>query len=109
MIFYHGDLPADELLDIAQKFFFFSIAKGKRGTAGACPACSADPMDIGLGYIRQLEIDHMGEVIDIDTPCSDICRYQYPGVPVLEVYERALPGILRFVTMDGLRTDTRPR
>ena len=109
MIFYHGDLPCDELLNIAQEFFFFSITKRKRNAAGACPAGSADPVDIGLGDIRQLEIDHVGQVVDIDTPRGDIGRYEDAGMPVLEVYECALPGILRFVAMNGFRTDTRPR
>lgn len=109
MIFYDGDLPRDELLNIAQEFFFFSITKRKRNAAGACPAGPADPMDVSLRDIRQLEIDHMGQVVDIDTPCGDIGRHEDAGMAALEVYECALPGVLRFVAMNGFRTYTRPR
>src|ERR1700744_4530785 len=109
MIFYHRDLPCDQLLDIPQKFFFLVVTKRKRNTAGAGPARSADTVNIGLGNIGQLEIDHMREIVDIDTPCSDIGRYEDTRLPVLKVYERSLPGVLRFVTVNGFGTDTRPR
>ncbi len=39
----------------------------RTGTTGA-----ADAMDVVLGAARQIEVDHMGHIADVDTACSDV-------------------------------------
>jgi len=59
-------------------------------------------MDIGLRNLRQIEIDDIIQAIDINTSCCNVCSHEDPSGFALEIAERALAGILRFVAMNGL-------
>src|SRR5579859_2822802 len=65
-------------------------------------------MHVCFGYIGQFVIDHMCQLIDVDTSCRYVRRYQYPCMPALEILQGALTGILRFVAMDCLGPDPSP-
>lgn len=94
MILHYRDLPGDQLLNIPQIFLFFLVAERKGRTAGAGSAGPAYTMYIGLRHIWQLEVDHMRQIIDVDTSCRDISCYKDAGVPAFEVLKSPLPGIL---------------
>ena len=108
MVFHHRYRTGNQFLNILEELFFFLVAKGQRNAAGAGPAGPADAMYIGFGYIRQLEIDDMRQFVNVDTPGGDIGCHQNPRMPALKILQGPLPGILRFVTVDGLRPDARP-
>lgn len=59
MIGHYRYVFPDQLLDIAQQWLFFSIAKDNGLPAGPCPAGPADAVHIGFRYLRQFVDDHM--------------------------------------------------
>ena len=48
------------------------ITEGEGRPCRAGAGRPADPMDIAFGLVRDLEIDHMGDPIDIDSACGHI-------------------------------------
>jgi len=100
--------PGNQFLDVPQVFSFFLVTKGKSGTAGAGPAGPAYTVNVCFGHIWQFIVDDMRQIIDVDTPGRNIRRHQDPRMPGLEIFKRPLPGILRFVAMNGLCPDARP-
>ena len=63
---------------------------------------STDTVDIGLGDIRDIVVDHILESIDIDPTRGDICSNQYSCRLFLEVGECPLSVVLRLVPVDSL-------
>ena len=59
-------------------------------------------MDVTIRLVRQLEINDMRHIVDIDTPRRDISRDQNPDLALAEILQCPLAGILRLVAMDGL-------
>ena len=108
MIFDHGYRLGDQFLDVPEKFGFFLVAKGQGNTAGAGSTGSAYAMYIGFRYVGQLIVDDMCQLVYVDAPGGDIRRDQYPRMPALEILQCILPGVLRFVAMDGFRADACP-
>ena len=100
---------ARQLLDIAQQRFLRRIAEGERDAVAAGARGAADAMYISLRHLRDLEIDHMGNAVDIDAARGDIRRDQYAGVAVAKIAQRALACILRFVAVDRLHLDADAR
>ncbi len=63
-------------------------------------------MDIVLGHIRQLEINHVRHAVDIDAASGDIGGDKHAGLPIAKAGERALALRLRLVAVDGRGFDT---
>ena len=59
-------------------------------------------MHIGLRHIRQIIVDHAGQLVDIDASGRYIRRDQYPQLFILKIVQRPLPGALGFVSVDRL-------
>ena len=66
----------DQLLDIFQIRNLFHIAKGKSDPATAGTTGTADTVHLGFRYIRQIIVDDMRKMVDIDTAGGDIGRDQ---------------------------------
>ena len=66
----------DQLLDIFQIRNLFHIAKGKSDPATPGTTGTADTVHIGFRYIRQIIVDDMRKMVDIDTAGGDIGRDQ---------------------------------
>ena len=94
MVVYHWYNTANQFLDVAQEFPFLLITKGKCNTTCASPARTADPVHIGFRNIGQFIIDHMGKVVNVDSPCSNICCNKYPRSARFKVGQRPLSCIL---------------
>ena len=56
-------------------------------------------MGIGLGYIRDIEVDDVGDTLDIDSPGSDVGSHQDVVVPLAETVHRPIALILRHVAL----------
>ena len=91
---------ADELLDIAQERDLFAV------TQRDCdPACSgargtADAVDVGFGHVRQVEIDHVADAIDIDAARRDIGGDENSGRAFAKCGKHALALVLGFIAVD---------
>ena len=49
------------------------------------PAGAADPVDIGLGHLGQVVVEHVGQLLDVQAPGGDVGGHQHPDRAVLEV------------------------
>jgi hypothetical protein len=57
-------------------------------------------MDVVGRDIRQLVINHMREFRNVETPCSDVCRYKDLNPVFFEVLKGSSPCGLALVAMD---------
>ncbi len=96
---------ADHLFDVAQKGLLGAVAEGNRGALGAGPRGAADPVDIGLRHFGKLEIDDMGDTVDVDAARRDVGCDHGTGVAFTERFERTLPLALAFVAVDRAGRD----
>jgi hypothetical protein len=88
------DRRANQLFDRAQQRSLISTAVGNRDPVRAGTPGSADPVHIALGLIRQFEIDHMADAIDIDAASRDVGRDQRAYGAVAKPRQSALPIVL---------------
>src|SRR5947199_2067790 len=89
------DFLAYQLLDVLDICFLIGRAEGDGRPGGSGAARPANAVDVGLRYIRDLVVDHVMEIIDIDPAGGNVGRDEDAGFAALEIGERALPGILR--------------
>ena len=60
---------------------------------GAGARGAADAVDIAFRFVGQLEIDHMGDIVDVDAAGGDVGRHQHARLAGLEHVQRPLTGI----------------
>ncbi len=65
------DLALDQSLDIAQQAVFVHADQRDRLAFGAGAAGAADTVHIVLGHVRQVEVDNVGQLVDVDTARGD--------------------------------------
>ena len=70
--FANRNLLPDQPLDIAQEAPFVVAAQRDGRPLGAGPRRAADPMDVSLGDVRDVEIDDMADAVDIDAARRDV-------------------------------------
>ena len=75
----------DQLMNVFQECFFLFIAKRKSNTAGSGPSGTTYTVHVCFGNIRYLIINYMCQVVNINTTCSNVGSYQYPGSAVFKV------------------------
>lgn len=80
-----GNRLANQLLDILQIRNFLRFAQRDGDAAHPRTAGPANTVNIGFRDIRQVEVDDMGQLININSARSDVCSYQYAGRSALEV------------------------
>jgi hypothetical protein len=102
MIDVHSDLLADRPLDVSQESALLRIAEGDGDPIISSARGAANAMDIAFRLVRQIEVDDMGDAIDVDAARGDIGRDQDTDLAVAEVIERLLTGILRLVAVNGI-------
>ncbi len=66
------------------------------GTAG-----TADTVDVILRHLRQLEVDHVGQLIDVQATGGDIGCHQHPHLALAKIGQRPVAGSLTLVTVNG--------
>ena len=94
-----------ELLDISEIFLFFCITESDSHTTRACTTCTTDTVDIGLSDVREFEVDHVSELVDIDTTRGDISRDEDSYLTILKSCKRCLAMVLSLVPMYRSRGD----
>ena len=61
---------------------------GRAGAGGA-----ADAVDVGLGHVRQIEVDDVRDAVDVDAARRDVGRDQHAACAGLEAGERPLARV----------------
>jgi hypothetical protein len=69
------------------------------GVAGAPGA--ADAVDVVLRHVRQLEVDHVRQLVDVEAAGGDVGGHQHAHVAALEAGQRPRAGALALVAVDG--------
>ena len=88
-----------DLLDIAYQRLILGNGESK-GLAGfVCPAGPADAMGVGVDGVWHVEIDHMGDLGDVNAPGGDIRGNQNVIFSFAKAVNRFLPPVLRHITL----------
>src|SRR6185503_13908873 len=67
-----GKRLLDQLLDRPERIPLGWIAEGDGDASGARAGRATDAVDIALGDVGKLEIDHVGNVVDVETARGDV-------------------------------------
>ncbi len=59
-------------------------------------------MNVGFRHVRQVEVHHVADAVDIDAAGGDISRDQGANIAVAERRKHALTMVLRFVAVNGV-------
>src|SRR3954466_4653170 len=97
------DLGVDQPLDVAQIATLGTVTEADGDARGAGARGAADAMDIAFRFIRQFEIHHMRDVVNVDATGGNVSGDQNPGLALAEHFQRPLAGILALVAMDSFR------
>ena len=100
-----GDHRADRLLDVAKLIVLFGREQRERRAALSRTSRPADAVDVVLGHVRQVEVDDVGDAVDVDAAGNDVGGDEYLVLAALEAVERLLALRLRAVAVDGRPAD----
>src|SRR4051812_41954724 len=78
---------ARELADVG---LLLGEDEGDAGTAAPGAACAADAVHVVLVAVRRIEVDHVGDVVDVEATGGDVGCDERRDLPGLEACERAL-------------------
>ena len=95
------DLAAVQLFDPGQIFLFLRGAEADGSAVGTGTGRAANAVDVGLGHLGQVVVEHMGQLADVNAAGGDIGRHQHPGLARLEILQRRHTGGLALVAVDG--------
>ena len=84
----------DQFFDILQISTFIILAEGDRNPFLPRPGCPSDPVNIRFTDIRNVVIDDVGKLFNIDAAGRDVGRHQHLNLMVLKCRQRFLPGVL---------------
>ena len=101
MLLVHWNALSNCFLDTSKILAFILITECNCDASLACSARSANAMNIDLGHVREVVIDDMTDVGDIDAATGDICGDENLEGAVAEAAKGALTCALTLVSMDG--------
>ena len=101
-------LLAGQPFDIAQERALVTVTERDRHAVGTGARGAADPVDIAFRDIRQVEIDDVGNAVNIDAARGDIGGDQHLAGAIAEGGKRPLALGLRLVAMDRRGDDAGP-
>ena len=79
------DLIADVLVDRVEGVDIVVAGQGEGLALGADPGGAADAVDVVLGVLRQIEVDDVGDAVDVKTAARDIGGDEDRQLAVAEV------------------------
>ena len=88
--YFPGQQLAGEVLNIRQQIHLIGADQGDGGASGTGTTSAANTVDIVLRYIGQVEVDHLGQLLNIQTPCCNIGGHQNTNFTGLKSGQR--PG-----------------
>src|SRR5690606_13509558 len=96
-----GNRGFDIRLDLLEIAHLVRGDESDRPTGPSRPAGAADPVDVGLRAVRDVVIDYVGDVVDIEATGGDVGRDQQPAAVVLEGQHHPVADALAEVTVQG--------
>src|SRR4051812_38963832 len=98
----HPDQPLD-VTEVAE--LLAACHQRDRGAFGAGARGAADAVHIRLRHVRQVEIDDVGDAVDIDAASGDVGGDQRADFTGAELRQCPLAMVLRLVAVDGAGGD----
>jgi hypothetical protein len=74
---FHRDFTFDETLDVSQQTFLINANQRYCFTGRTGTTSSADTVDVIFRHIRQIIVDNMRQLVDVDTARGDVGGDQY--------------------------------
>tara|TARA_B100001778_G_C18428958_1_gene556871 strand:- start:54 stop:482 length:429 start_codon:yes stop_codon:yes gene_type:complete len=102
LVFQHFDLFAKKLLNAHQIPRFCFITERVGQSFASCPCRSANAMDVDFGLIGKIKIEHVGDVLYIDTATGDIGSHEHKHITFFERGKGFGSSGLTLVTMNGI-------
>jgi hypothetical protein len=99
------EVLADNAFEAAEFAEVFARDEGDGGTSRQRTAGTADAVDVVFELVREVEIEDVGDAVDVDTARGDIGRDEHANLTILEGLQGALTLALRTVGVDGGTAD----
>ena len=94
------DPDPDRFFDLGEPLLLFRADERDRGAGAPGAAGAADPMHVVVGRVRQVEVDHVRQLLDVEPARRDVGRDEDPHLARLELLERLHALDLRPVAVD---------
>ena len=105
MVNVHRNALADGFLNVTQIGALVVVAERDGDAGGAGPGRAADTVHVTFRFVGQVEVDDVGDAVDVDAASRNVGGHQGPDVAGTEALQGPLPGILGLVAVDGVGTD----
>lgn len=105
MFLVHWNLLTDQALDVAQPVPFSRFAERQRTAVSAGSCGPADAVDVGLGFVGNVEVDDEGNAFDVDPARRDVGGDQYTHGTIPKLMEGSFSRALGLVSVDCFRAD----
>ena len=102
MIFFYRNIHLNQALYILQVRALVRIYKTPCYATVASPSSSSNSVNVGFGNVGDFKIDHMGELIDVNTASSNVCGDENTRLTRFKVFQGVLTRILAFVAMNSV-------
>ena len=88
--------------DFRQRNRVFLACEADGVAVATGPGCASDPVNVVRGILRQIEVEHVTDVRDVQPAGCNIGCNQYSEIAVVEVTEELEPLVLRHITRKRL-------
>lgn len=102
MVLYTGNRLFQMVFDILQQFVFLMGTEGEGLSPGSGPSGSADTMDVGFGILGHVEVDDVGDVVDIDAARDDVAGHEDARFAFAKSVDGFFPPVLRLPGMNDV-------
>ena len=106
MVLHNGNPLVDDPFDPSQQSPFFAITERECESFSTRARGATDSVDVIFGFHRQVKVDDVRDVVDVDAACRDVGCDEDSRPPVTEAVQRALPRGLRLIPMNGIARNT---
>ena len=96
---------AQHLLDCTDHGLVVSGHQGEGIAIAGGATGPADTMNIGIGGVRDVVVDHVGNPSHIDSPCGNVGGYENLKGAVAKAVQGSLASFLGQITLQGCRLE----
>ena len=72
VVLHHGQLLSDQLFNVPQQGLLAKVAEGDGLAPPSGAARAANAVDIGLGHLGQVIVEHVGQLFNVQAPGGDV-------------------------------------
>ena len=99
------EVLADDAFEAAKFAEVFAGDEGDGGAGRERAASTTDAVDVVFELVREVEVEDVGDAVDVDAARGDVGRDKHANLTILEGLQGALTLTLRTVGVDGGTAD----